>query len=156
MGGDVMANVRHRAVVSFGTCLLFVFLGALPATAKMGGVTLRGGTRLTFRDRIELQQIRTEAAAARAAKAGTNFEYASVANCGNNRPDAANPDDLCRDAALACTGNTPEQGLGPSVRLFRRTVNVAGSPTGPWVQNGTTCFPEDAPGPARPRVTMAM
>ncbi|KRF29516.1 hypothetical protein ASG91_00335 [Phycicoccus sp. Soil802] len=42
------------------------------------------------------------------------------------------------------------------MRLFRRTVNAAGAPTGPWVQYGITCFPEDAPGPVRPRVTMAM
>ena len=100
-----------------------------------------------------MKQIR---AAAAASKAGPRFEYASVADCGNNSPDSANPDDLCRDAALACAGNTPEQGLGPSVRLFRRPVNAAGAPTGPWVQYGSTCFPEDAPGPVRPRVTMAM
>ncbi|WP_157582043.1 hypothetical protein [Phycicoccus sp. Soil803] len=35
-------------------------------------------------------------------------------------------------------------------------MNAAGAPTGPWVQYGSTCFPEDAPGPVRPRVTMAM
>jgi hypothetical protein len=35
-------------------------------------------------------------------------------------------------------------------------VDAAGAPTGPWVQYGITCFPESAPGPARPRVTMAM
>ena len=148
-----MANVRHRVIGSLTTCVVVILLGALPAVAGMGGSTLPGGTRLTFKDRIELKQIR---AAAAASKAGPRFEYASVADCGNNSPDSANPDDLCRDAALACAGNTPEQGLGPSVRLFRRPVNAAGAPTGPWVQYGITCFPEDAPGPVRPRVTMAM
>ena len=106
-------------------------------------------------DRSEMQAINAKAGAG-GTSAEKRFEYASVADCGNNSPDSANPDDLCKDAAVACAGNTPEQGLGPSVRLFRRTVNGSGAPTGPWVQYGITCFPEDAPGPARPRVTMAM
>jgi hypothetical protein len=82
--------------------------------------------------------------------------FTSIADCGNDTPATANPDDMCSEAALACAGNTPQQGLGPSVRLFRRAVDAQGRPTGPWVQYGSTCFPEDAPGPARPTVTMAM
>lgn len=151
-----MAHVRHWAVVALTTCSAVLLLGTLPAAAEMGGATLPGGTRLTFKDRLELMQIRAEAAAPNAGKAGPTYEYASVADCGSNTPGSANPDDLCRDAALACAGNTPAQGLGPSVRLFRRPVNGAGDPSGPWVQYGSTCFPEDAPGPARPTVTMAM
>lgn len=42
------------------------------------------------------------------------------------------------------------------MRLFRRAIDASGAPAGPWVQYGITCFPEDAPGPARPTVTMAM
>lgn len=84
------------------------------------------------------------------------FEYATTANCGSNRPDSPNPDDLCTSAVQYCAGNPPERGLGPSVRLFRRAIDASGAPAGPWVQYGITCFPEDAPGPARSTVTMAM
>ncbi|WP_140743200.1 hypothetical protein [Pedococcus bigeumensis] len=110
---------------------------------------------MSLLDRKELQDIKAEAAAETAAKAPPKYEYASVANCGTNTPDSTNPDDLCTAAALYCAGNTAEQGLGPSVRLFRRAIAPTGRATGPWVQYGITCFPEDAPG-ARPTVTMAM
>jgi hypothetical protein len=106
-------------------------------------------------DKSELHRIKEQAAAAKAAKNPTLFEYASVANCGANSPDTANPDDLCTAAAQYCAGNTKQQGLGPSVRLFRREVDAAGRPKTAWAQYGITCFPEDAPG-ARPAVTMAM
>ncbi|NYG05756.1 hypothetical protein BJ986_000243 [Phycicoccus badiiscoriae] len=104
-------------------------------------------------DRAELHAIKAQAATATAN--GPRYEYASVANCGANTPASPNPDDLCTDAARYCADNTAQQGLGPSVRLFRRAVNDSGQPTGPWEQYGITCFPEDAPG-ARPGVTMAM
>ena len=90
-----------------------------------------------------------------AATARPKFDYASVANCGSNAPDNPNVDDFCAGAAAACAGNTAAEGMGPSVRLFRRAIDAVGRPTGPWVQYGITCFPEDAPG-ARPVVTMAM
>jgi hypothetical protein len=109
-----------------------------------------------FLDRAELAKINAQASGSKPGTVETPYAYAAVANCGSNRPDSPNPDDLCTTAVQFCAGNTPEQGLGPSVRLFRRAVNAAGAPTGPWEQYGVTCFPEDAPGPARPRVTTAM
>ena len=120
------------------------------------GISPAGGLRITVKDRQELRQIKAEIAAAKAKNSPPKFEYASTANCGTNTPDSPNPDDLCAEAARACAGNTAEQGLGPSVRLFRRTIDAAGIATGPWQLYGTTCFPEDAPGPARPALTMAM
>lgn len=106
-------------------------------------------------DREELRQIKAVAAAAKAAKTATLYEYGSVANCGTNTPDSAHPDDLCTPAAKYCAGNTEQQGLGPSVRLFRREVDASGRPKTAWEQYGITCIPEGAPG-ARPIVTMAM
>ncbi|NYG07175.1 hypothetical protein BJ986_001662 [Phycicoccus badiiscoriae] len=124
------------------------------ARADITGSWAATGTRMSNWDRAELRRIKAEAAA-NAAATGLRHEYASVANCGTNNPASPNPDDLCTDAARYCAGNPPGQGLGPSVRLFRRAVNASGQPTGPWEQYGITCFPEDAPG-ARPGVTMAM
>lgn len=129
---------------------------ASPALATFGGDTNDGGVRTSLYDRAALGRIKAKTSAETASKTGATFEFASVANCGSNQPDSPNSDDFCASAAGYCAGNTPEQGLGPSVRLFRRPVNAAGAPTGPWVQYGVTCFPEDAPGPVRPRVTMAM
>jgi hypothetical protein len=154
-----MAAIRHGIVRG---ALVIALAGTLPAAGMMAahadlvGSWKDSGSRLNFKDRLELKQIKAEAAAANGKKGAPRFEYASVANCGTNTPDSTDPDDLCRAAALACAGNTPEQGLGPSVRLFRRAVNAAGVATGGWQQYGTTCFPEEAPGPARPAVTMAM
>ena len=148
-----MGSLRHRLG---GVLLLGVGLAVVtpaPAVAGFGGDTHQGGVRVVF-GRTELAQIK--AGAAGRGDMVRTWEYASAVNCGSNEPDSPTPDDLCTQAAQYCAGNTPEQGLGPSVRLFRRTVNAAGTPTGPWIQYGITCFPEDAPGQARPTLTMAM
>lgn len=118
--------------------------------------TAGNGSHIDLQDRAELQRIKAEAGRGKGGASGPRFEYDSVVNCGTNTPDSPTLDDLCGEAARACAGNAPEQGLGPSVRLFRRSISAAGAPTGPWVQYGVTCFPEDAPGPARPTLTMAM
>ncbi len=55
----------------------------------------------------------------------------------------------------ACAGNTPAQGLGPSVKVFRRqkASGAAAVASGPWVQVGVTCFPQHVPG--KPTLGMA-
>ena len=73
-----------------------------------------------------------------------SFGYASVYACQFNTPDGA--DVLCAGAAQACAGNTPEQGQGPMVRLYRRELNAAGNPITGWTTIGTTCYPELVPG----------
>jgi hypothetical protein len=127
-----------------------------PAFAEWGGDATSGGSRLSFYERKELQQIKRAAAEAAAAKAATRYEYASVANCGSNTPDTPVADNFCKQAVLACAGNTPQQGLGPSVKLYRREVEATGAPQGPWELLGTTCFPQDAPGAPARALTMAM
>ena len=153
-----MVLVRHR-VTAGGALALALAIGiAQPALAgsPIWGGTTQDGARMNIKDRADLQQVRRDAAAAKGNKAAQQFEYGSASDCGSNTPESASFDDLCAEAVLSCVGNTPQQGLGPSVRLFRRPVDAAGVPTGAWVQYGTTCLPQEAPGPARPALTMAM
>ena len=110
---------------------------------------------MSMYDRKEMRDIKKAAAEAASAKAVKRYEYASVANCPGITPTSANRNDFCKAAADACKGNTPEQGLGPSAKLYRRADDPKGTPTGPWEQYGFTCFPQDAPGaPKRPMLTM--
>ena len=153
-----MVHVRHGVRLlglAAGVTAVLVAVAA-PAFAEWGGDATTGGSRLSFYERKELQQIKRAAAEAAAAKAAKAAEYASVANCGTNTPDSPVTDDFCTAAAKACAGNTAGQGLGPSVRLFKREVDAAGKPIGPWVQYGITCFPQDAPGAPARALTMAM
>lgn len=155
-----MAGLRHglsRVAASVMLSALAIGVCA-PAFADWGGKATVGGVRMTVKDRKELQQINADAAEAKAkaAKAAVHFEYASVANCPGNRPDSSTRNDFCKAAALACEGNTPEEGLGPSVRVWRRQVGGDGVPRGEWEDLGFTCFPEEAPNPVRPALTMQM
>jgi hypothetical protein len=144
----------RRAGLAVGLAALLIAV-AVPAYAGWGGDATAGGSRLSFYERKELQQIKKAAAEAVSAKAAKRYDYASVANCGSNTPDTPVADDFCNEAILECAGNSPDQGVGPSVRLFRRQVDAAGKALGPWIQYGLTCFPQDAPGaPARPMLTM--
>ncbi len=81
---------------------------------------------------------------------GPRYEYTSVANCPGAAPGVGGSDLFCGQAIAACAGNTPAEGLGPSVVVLRRVLAGAGRPTGPWVQVGVTCFPEFVPGRATP------
>jgi len=58
-------------------------------------------------------------------------------------------------AIQACAGNTPQQGQGPQIRLYRRELGANGIPaaTG-WELIGTTCFPDLVPG--KPVLGMAL
>ena len=149
-----MGAVRRGVVALAVGCLI---LGA-PTAGRAAGGGWDGefggdGAKMALKELSNLRHLKAEAARLKSQKAPVQYEYASVANCGSNTPDSAAPDDLCTEAARFCAGNTPEQGLGPSVRLFRRQVDAAGQPLGPWEQYGVTCFPEEAPG-AKPALTM--
>ena len=54
--------------------------------------------------------------------------------------------DLCMGAISGCAGNTPAQGQGPLVRLYRRELDASGNPIGGWALIGTTCYPDLVPG----------
>jgi len=75
------------------------------------------------------------------------FEYTSATACPFNTPGGANANAPCVGATQACAGNTPQQGQGPQVRLYRRELGANGIPvsTG-WQLIGTTCYPDLVPG----------
>ena len=75
-----------------------------------------------------------------------SFEYASVYACPQNHPSDKDMDFSCEGAFRACANNTPEEGQGPQVRLYRRELNATGGATTGWQPIGTTCFPDLAPG----------
>jgi hypothetical protein len=76
-----------------------------------------------------------------------SFEYTSVTTCPNNSPGGAAADLPCVGAVQACAGNTPQQGLGPQVQLWRRELDAKGVPISvTWDPLGTTCSPESVPG----------
>jgi hypothetical protein len=75
------------------------------------------------------------------------FEYTSATACQYSIPGETGADLMCAGATQACAGNTPEQGQGPQVRLYRRELGANGKPLKPnWQQVGTTCYPELVPG----------
>jgi hypothetical protein len=75
------------------------------------------------------------------------WEYTSSTTCQLSTPGGASADLPCTSAVQACAGNTPQQGLGPQVQLWRREVDARGVPISvTWEPLGTTCSPELVPG----------
>ena len=152
-----MGAVWYRAVGVLTASIVGTLIAAGPALAAgpIWGNTTQDGTRMSMYDRKEMRDIKKASAQAASGHAAPKWEYASVANCPGITPTSANRNAFCKAAADACKGNTAEQGLGPSAKLYRRAIDLKGTATGPWVQYGFTCFPQDAPGaPARPMLTM--
>lgn len=142
-----MARLRNRGLVA----ALLLGLWAIPGTAQadVAGGTLADGAKLS----VVLDSSALTNLAMGKSFGGVSdprrYEYTSVTNCPSSVPGSAGADSFCVAAAAACAGNSPQQGLGPSVKVFRRVVAPAGVRTaeaGPWVQVGVTCFPELVPG----------
>ena len=143
-----MARLRNRGLAA----ALLLVICAVPdaARADVAGGTLADGVKLSVvLDSNALSNLALGKAVAGASDP-RRYEYTSVTNCPTSVPGAAGADNFCQAAAAACSGNSPQQGLGPSVKVFRRVV---GSPTAAgsasaaaWVQVGVTCFPELVPG----------
>ena len=75
------------------------------------------------------------------------FEYTSATACQSSTPGGASADIPCAAAIQACAGNTPQQGQGPQIRLYRRELDANGVPiTAAWQLLGTTCLPQLVPG----------
>ena len=74
------------------------------------------------------------------------FEYTSTTACPQSFPGSPGANDSCGPAVQACAGNTPAQGLGPQLRVYRREVDGKRVAIGPWEQIGTTCLADRVPG----------
>lgn len=139
-----MARLRNCGVVVL--ILLLAFVPVPAAVADVGGSTTGDGAKLgAVLGTAELAKL----SAGQMAGAGHRsdpYEYASAANCPGSTPGSVNADNFCQAALAACAGNSLAQGLGPSVRVFRRTLASGVAPAGPWVQVGVTCFPQGVPG----------
>ena len=115
----------------------------LDAFADFTGTNANDGVRTALTN-TALDRVKNGLDVTTGAADERSFEYASVYACPNSVPGAA--DVPCTGAIQGCAGNTPEQGQGPLVRMYRRELDAAGSPVGGWTALGTTCFPELAPG----------
>ncbi|MEP7035729.1 MAG: hypothetical protein ABI934_09075, partial [Actinomycetota bacterium] len=73
-----------------------------------------------------------------------SYEYRSGYACPFNTLGGL--DSLCSSAVAACAGNTPAQGLGPLIRLYRRELSANGLPAAGWQIVGTTCLVDLVPG----------
>src|SRR5665647_646912 len=126
-------------------CIALLVFSAGPAAADYGGEVAQEGVQTSVTnaglDRANKGlDIKTGAADKR------TFEYTSVYACPTNVPGDNTADVPCTGAIQGCAGNTPAQGQGPLVRLYRRELDASGSPMGGWTSIGTTCFPDLVPG----------
>jgi hypothetical protein len=139
-----MAGLRNRGLAAAFLIGLCAVPGA--AWADVAGGTLADGAKLS----VMLDSSALSNLAMGKGIGGVSdprrYEYTSVTNCPTSVPGGAGADNFCQAAAAACAGNSPPQGLGPSVKVFRRVAGSAGIAAGPWVQVGITCFPELVPG----------
>jgi len=147
-----MGHVRHGVAVT--ALLLGLNLGLQSAWAddNSPGTGWTGGgvrTDVTL-SRAELQQL------SNGQVGGQRFEYTATANCPGASPGRTGSDSFCGQAVAACAGNTADEGLGPSVIVFRRPVDPANRPLGAWDRIGVTCFPEYVPGRATPGMAMIL
>jgi hypothetical protein len=133
------------AALTLMASLLIATVTAGPASAEWGGTVEEAGisTGVT-------KQMMDRAKKGLDLKTGEPdprvFEYTSTTACQFSTPGAPGADTLCTGAVQACAMNTPAQGQGPQIRLYRRELDPNGAALAGWVLVGTTCFPELVPG----------
>jgi hypothetical protein len=98
--------------------------------------------------RIGMSRGEAQQVARSGERAGVTYTYTSISFCATDPEDPAR-DDVCTAAFAECAGNTPEQGLGPAIRIFRQ---ADGETT--WEFRGISCFPDLVN--AGPALTMDM
>ena len=76
-------------------------------------------------------------------KDAPTYEYHSLSDCAQVRPDTPTEQASCAHALRAC----PPDEIGPLLRIWRRTVNGV-TVTEPWTSHGLTCAADVAPGSA--------
>jgi hypothetical protein len=77
------------------------------------------------------------------------YEYRSLNDCAQAKPDTYTQDVSCPHALKSC----PPEEIGPLLRIWRRTM-AAGKEIDGWASVGLTCAADVAPG-ARPTLSMA-
>ena len=147
-----MRGLRSRAVSLAGLLVGLTLITAAPAhsdpgrcaTAVLTGcAATQDGLRLGAESVTSLVSGKNP----QSGRASANsYEYTSVYACPTNIPGDTTADVPCTGAIQGCAGNTPAQGQGPLVRLYRRELDSSGSPIGGWTGIGTTCFPDLVPG----------
>lgn len=127
------------------TGMAILFLSARPAEAEFDGEAAQDGLKI-----IVTKQVLHRANAGLDLQTGEPdprvFEYASATTCQLSAPGGVGADLPCMAAIQACAGNTPQEGLGPQVTLYRRELGANGAPTTGWLPIGTTCLAEKVPG----------
>jgi hypothetical protein len=134
-----MDSIRPRAYTAV-VLTLAAALSACPywshtASAEPGGGgfvgNVDGGAARVGLTRGEARKVVTAGE-----RAGIEYTYASISFCAVDPNDPAR-DEICSAAFAECAGNTPEQGLGPAIKIFRQ---AAGEST--WEFRGISCFPD--------------
>ena len=137
---------RRTTGLACVTGLALVLLSAWPAAASAKGDTGQTGIETSVTSLV-LDRARKGLDLQTGAPDKRVFEYTSATACQFSKPGVAGADVMCTGALQACAGNTPQQGQGPQVRLYRRELTGGGIPAaGGWELIGTTCFPDLVPG----------
>ena len=126
-------------------CLAFLLFSASSAAADPGSSLTQDGIKTKMTSAV-LGRARPGLDLKTGKRDKRSFEYTSVTACPNSKPGGRDADVLCTGAVQACAGNTPEEGQGPQVRLYRREVADKGAATKEWQLLGTTCFPDPVSG----------
>ena len=128
--------------------LLGIVVSESAAAAGCDGVylacTVQGGGAAVGLTRVELGRARNGLDIKTGAPDTHSYEYASLYACPSNTLGGINS--LCLSVTQACVGNTPAQGLGPLIRLYRRELDATGAPVAGWQVMGTTCLVSLLPG----------
>ncbi|MHB8185902.1 MAG: hypothetical protein ACYDDU_07395 [Dermatophilaceae bacterium] len=137
-----MKNV-YKALISLTAAVGLITLTAASAFADVNASGQQDGIGVNARELKALASGKISQSGQGAAK---TYEYTSVYACQFNIPGDKTADVMCMGALQGCAGNTPEQGQGPLVRLYRRELSSSGTPISGWASIGTTCFPSLVPG----------
>jgi hypothetical protein len=136
---------RRASVIGSLIGLAIVAITANPAFADYGGEVAQAGVKSAVTNTV-LDRAKNGRDAKTGAADKRSFEYTSAYACQFATPGGPNADVMCIAAIQGCAGNTPEQGQGPMVRLYRRELDSSGSPIAGWALIGTTCYPNLVPG----------
>ncbi len=124
---------------------LLVILGPSNSFADFTGTNTTDGAKTRLTNTV-LARVKQGLDITTGAPDKRLFEYTSRYACQFNTPGGTATDVMCMGAIQGCAGNTPAQGQGPLVRLYRRELDPSGNPVGGWTLLGTTCYPELVPG----------